>query len=356
VPDASAATPESSLSIPAVRVSGDLAIALPGSGRRVQPGGEGTAAFDVVAFDSPRGLALLRVAPAKVDAVPRTAKLDALPGAPGYAAAIEATRNGPSIRPIYFGRMDRIHDPRWSGEVVRLSGLQQALPAGAAVFTLDSRFIGLGFPDDRDFLVVPADTLVAEAERLRRDGSVAAADIGVEVQRLDADLRAATGTTDGVVVTYVSPKGPSAGQLAPADVVRSIGGQLLQSPADFNAVLMQLPASAPVTIERVRNGSTTTVTVTPGTRTSVAAQAATDLGLDLRAVTGAGSEVVRVTPRSAAARAGIAAGDLISGIADVDAPDPRGVARLFDRAPAGARILVRLERGSVHLVVALAKP
>jgi membrane-associated protease RseP (regulator of RpoE activity) len=338
--------------VPAVRIATDRAVALPGAGRRVfaQSGRS-----EIIAADSPHGVALLRVPSANQNVVPKLAVLDTLPEAPGYLAAIEATANGPAVRPLYFGRLDRVNDRRWKEPILRFSALQQMLPSGAAVFTLDARFIGVGFPDDRAFLVVPAVSLLAEAEQLALRGSVPAADLGIEVQPLDPALRAATGTQAGVVVSYVHPAGPSSHLLAPADVITAVGNIPIQAPSDYTAALTQLSPGAPVDIGIVRSTEAATVTLTPVARGSLADGGGNDLGLELRAVKGAGSESVRVAPRSAAARAGIQTGDLITGIGSVDAPDPRGVAKAFDDAAPGQHLIVRIERGTMHIVVALTK-
>ena len=338
--------------VPAVRISPDRALALPGAGRRViaQPGRS-----DIIAADSPHGVALLRVQAAVKDVVPKLAVLDTLPVAPGYLAAIEATANGPAVRPLYFGRLDRVNDRRWKEPILRFSALQQMLPSGAAVFTLDARFIGVGFPDDRAFLVVPALSLLVEAEQLALRGSVPAADFGIEVQPLDPALRAATGAQAGVVVSFVHPSGPSSHRLAAADVITALGNTPIQSPSDYTAALMQLSPGAAVVIGIMRNTAPATATVTPVARGSLPDPGSNALGLELRVVKGAGSEAVRVAPRSAAARAGIRTGDLITGIGSADAPEPQTVTKAFDDAKAGEHLIVRLERGATHLVAALAK-
>jgi serine protease Do len=338
--------------VPAVRIGDSRAVALPGSSRRIVPQ---AGRYTVVASDSPHGIALLQVPASDSSTVPRLAVMENLPAAPGYLAAIEATPNGPAVRPLYFGRLDRISDPRWNEPVLRFSALQQMLPAGAAVFTLDARFIGVGFPDERAFLVVPAASLLVEAEQLGLRGSVPAADLGIEVQPLQGALRAATGAESGVVVSYVKPSGPAARQLVAADVVTAIGGTPILSPADYSAALMQLTPGTAVSIAVVRNGTPLTVAVTPVVRGTIKEAVVNELGLDLRMVKGAGSEAVRVAPRSAAARAGIQPGDLITGIERLDAPNPRSIVKTFDEAASGHSEIVRVERGSTHLVVALTK-
>jgi len=176
------------------------------------------------------------------------------------------------------------------------------------------------------------------------------------VQALDPGLRAATGADAGVVVAYVNPNGPAAQHLAAADVVTAIGSAPVRSKTDYAAALMQLAPGTAVTVALVRHGAPMTVSMTPVARGSIPEQGGGDLGLDLRDVKGAGAEAVRVAPRSAAALAGIEPGDLIVGIGDADVPDARTIARVFQQAAAGSHILVRIERGPEHLVLALAKP
>jgi hypothetical protein len=338
--------------VPAVRIGADRAVALPGAGRHVVAQSGRT---KILAADSPHGVALLQTPSVEPSNIPRLAVLDTLPEAPGYLAAIEATASGPAVRPIYFGRLDRVSDRRWKEPILRFSGLQQMLPSGAAVFTLDARFVGVGFPDDRAFLVVPAVSLLAEAEQLGLRGSVPAADLGIEVQPLDAAMRAATGAQTGIVVSYVHPSGPAAGQLEPADVITAVGSMAIRTPADYTAAVMQLSPGAGVALATVRAGRSMIVNVTPGVRGSPADQATSELGLELRAVKGWGVEVVRVAPRSAAARAGIRAGDLLTAFGAANAPDPATVAKVFGGIASGQYVIVRVERGSTHLVVPLTK-
>jgi putative serine protease PepD len=63
-----------------------------------------------------------------------------------------------------------------------------------------------------------------------------------------------------------------------------------------------------------------------------------------------GAEVVRVQPASAAARAGLLVGDVITVIGSVHAPTPAQVAQSFSSNPAGQPILVGVSRGDAHFV------
>jgi S1-C subfamily serine protease len=86
------------------------------------------------------------------------------------------------------------------------------------------------------------------------------------------------------------------------------------------------------------------------------ADGASGLGLELQIVRAAGSEVVRVAPRSAAAAAGLRAGDLITAMDDRQAPAPARIADAFRAAPAGTRIMLMVERGAIHVALVLRKP
>ena len=80
-----------------------------------------------------------------------------------------------------------------------------------------------------------------------------------------------------------------------------------------------------------------------------------DLGLVLTTVRAVGSRVVRVDPRSAAERAGVQAGDVITRAGDRPAPTPAQVRRLFDAAEEDGALVLAITRGTTHLVVALSR-
>ncbi|HET7616980.1 MAG TPA: PDZ domain-containing protein [Vicinamibacterales bacterium] len=341
--------------VPAVRLAPDRAILLAGARRRVQGiAGQTETIADVIAVDNPRGVTMLAVPPGAGLPALWTGQ-HAITG-PDYAAVIEATSAGPAVRPMYYGRVDRVTDARWDEPLLRFSALQQTPPAGSAVFLLDGSFVGLGIPDEQEFLVVPAAALLRELTRISNSGTVHAGDLGLEVQPLDADLRAVTRAPDGVVITYVTPDGPSDGKLMPGDVIRQIAGRGVASVRDYAAVVMLLAPDQPVPIQAIRRGAPVDVQIVPVTRRKVAARGADQLGLEMRAIRGGGTEVVRVDPLSAASRAGILAGDVITRVDDVENPDPARVAALFRTAPSGSGLLVGLERAGAHVLVVLARP
>ena len=79
------------------------------------------------------------------------------------------------------------------------------------------------------------------------------------------------------------------------------------------------------------------------------------LGMRLRSIAGVGSEVLVIEPRSSAASAGLAVGDLILNVGRVQAPTAAQVAQAFAAADPARPIVVGVARGDRRLVVALGK-
>jgi hypothetical protein len=338
----------------AVRVPGERAVALMRPGRRIEA--VNATGVRLVATDERRGVALLAIAglPGSPPDV-----LDSSTGieAPGYLAAIEATPAGLAVRPMYFGRVDRVDDPGWADPVLRFSALQQALPEGAAIFTLQGEFVGLGIPDGRDLVVVPAALLMQAADNLAASGSQSLAYVGFEVQPLDAALRDATGATDGVVVGYVVPDGPAANALRVGDVVTGVGEVVVHTAAEFRAARLAMSVDRPVTIRFIRSGVASTAQITPvAARRPTPAPAGQQLGLGLRIISGRGSEVIRVDAGSAAARAGLMEGDVITTLDQTSNPRPDEIVRAFQRLQSGRWLLVGIDRDGRHLIEAVGKP
>jgi len=87
----------------------------------------------------------------------------------------------------------------------------------------------------------------------------------------------------------------------------------------------------------------------------VAQPVSRSLGLALRARTKIGAEVVRIERGSAADRAGLALGDVITLVADVSAPTPAQVMRSYTSMGEGERVMVAVTRGETHFVTTLGR-
>ena len=152
--------------VPAVRVRPDLLLAHVMPDNRILAIVGSDALVDVAAYDESRQLVLLRV-PADAS---RVASLDDAEGsssAPRYVAAVEGTRGGPALRPVFVGRTDPFSDSRYAGQLFVLGGVLQASP-GSLIFGLDGSFAGLCIMDEGFAAGVPGRALdIAIAEMLR---------------------------------------------------------------------------------------------------------------------------------------------------------------------------------------------
>jgi S1-C subfamily serine protease len=165
-----------------------------------------------------------------------------------------------------------------------------------------------------------------------------------------------TGATGGVVVTWVDPEGPGGGSLRATDVIETIGGQTLSTPEDWDAHVSRLTPGDPLLLGVRRAGEAQEIQLTTGQHPPPPPPLETDeLGLTMRTVPRVGVEVVRVDPESAAARAGIMAGDVITLIGETEAPTPADVTKAFVASPPSSALLVRIARGDRHHVLAVEK-
>ncbi len=191
-------------------------------------------------------------------------------------------------------------------------------------------------------------------ERLVERTSVPAGDVGIHAQALTPDVAAATGASAGVVVTWVNPAGPAVGTVAVGDVIESMSGQPVPTPEHWRVRLARLEAGERLALGVRRGGQLREIELlAPAAAPPLPPRAA--LGLQLRGVSSAGAEVVSVEPDSAADRAGLAAGDVITSIGDLSSPTPAQVRAAFAAAPAGQPVLVGVTRGLTHLVTTLSR-
>ena len=193
--------------MPALRFRDDLAVAL------MRPAAE---AFEVtpvsgaeVARDPVSHLAVIRVpegtAPALSMWSPR--RFDY----PRFLLAADTSRDGTSLRPVFVGSLNPSSSPTWSGPIWALPGSSE-IAAGTFVFTIDGEVAGLVVERDGRHAIVPAETVVAVADRLAREGPGRPGRLGIQAQALTPDLAAATGASLGAIVTWVDPLGPAAKQ------------------------------------------------------------------------------------------------------------------------------------------------
>lgn len=333
----------------APRLLPDRAVALvDGSASLAAAPGSGD--LELVGRDEARSVAVVRVPALDDGAVPlrqgqpRTG--------PRYVAAVEASHTGATVRPVYVARVEML-DEADGTQTLLLSGLQQSVSRGSAIFTLDGAFLGLVSQAGDAAVVVSGDTLRAAMDAARPNDRRARASLGVDVDALTAALTRATGADEGVVVVRVHPAGPAAGILQSGDVIESVAGTAVNSVEAFRRAERSLTPGSEVPLAGRRRRSPMNVDVQAVD--GVAPATSDGTGLVGRMVPGAGIEVVSVAGGGAADAAGVARGDLIVAIDGEPARDLATLARRFRSAGAGEAVLVTVQRHQRHHVLALEK-
>jgi hypothetical protein len=333
--------------IAAFRWRDDLAIALvPGEGRleRRRPA-------NTQALDPGTGLAVIRVsdrAPASLP--PQWTPRD--PRQPRYVAGTDAVSSALSLRPAFVGSFARAESPVWPGALWMIPAGSAVAP-GSFLFTTSAEFVGLVIQTEAGPAIVPGGTVLSEAERLVSAPELHPGTIDVEVQPLTEPIASLTGTDKGVVVTWVDRGGPSWGTLMVGDVIDGVGGRDLVNVQQWNVRMSRVTAGETVTLRvrrrnEVHDASVQAKAVEP-------AEGSPALGLTLRRRAGAGAEVTRVEPGTAAERAGLTVGDVITVFNGLTAPTPAQITRSFADLAAGDRVLVAVTRGNRHVVTALGR-
>jgi serine protease Do len=203
----------------------------------------------------------------------------------------------------------------------------EVIGVNTAIFSPSGGSVGIGF-------AIPAQTVKNVVEQLRSKGVVTRGALGVEVQPLTEQLAHALNLTNnnGALVAQVQSDGPaSKAGIRPGDVITSVNGQEIATPAELASKVGATEPGTAVKIGIDRDGKADTVSATlgelPSTPFKTPAPPPTSrdrpdtLGLALapaRTVQGAGDEGVVITavdPNGESAARGLAAGDVILDVA-----------------------------------------
>jgi len=270
---------------------------------------------------------------------------------PRFLLGAEPAATDVSLRPVFIGSLTPEPSPRWMGEIWRLPDSVDLTP-GTFVFSGEGALAGLAIEEGGRPALLPGGRVMTLADRLLREGPRQPGRLGIEVQALTPDLIEATGSTTGVIIAWVDPSGPASGRVQVGDVIDRVGDRPVDTLAAWRSEAGAL-AEGQATMLRVRRGSgALEVEITASGRAASMPRA---LGLRLRTVPGIGSEVIRVASGSAAARAGLRQGDVITLAGAVSAPSARQLARAFAAAPADRPLLAAVTRGDSHFVVGIEK-
>jgi len=304
-------------------------------------------AADLMAVDRASRLAIVRVPaagrmPVRTGTRPR-------PAGGRYLLAADVSSGELFLRPVFAGPFAALHRPAWRADLWSLSD-GTALADGTLLFALDGSLVGMVLNDHEWRGVVPAEPLLAAAASLAEVGTPAHGELGIEVQALDPALQSAIGTAAAVAVTWVDPDGPAAGQLAAADVLQQIDGQPVTSLDDWRVRIERIGAGESVSVRLQRNGQAVEAILTA--RERIVEPAPPPLGLRVRTRPRLGAEVIAVEEPSAAARAGLRPGDVITRFGEKTAPTAEDIRRVF-AAEGSTPVLAAVGRGDQHLLIAI---
>jgi hypothetical protein len=329
----------------AIRLRDDLAVTVVPPDSNQELGNEAT----ILVRDRASGLTVVRVPTpiATSRPVPWTPRQ---PQQSRYLVASDLTPAGVALRPVFVGSLDPVDSPLWSEPVWAVSPRTELTP-GSFVFTSGAEWAGLVTAHGGGRAIVPGATVFAEAERLLAMPPGPAGVMGIEVQELTPSVASVTGAATGVVVTWVDADGPGSDQLMAGDVIEALDGRPLASRQHWDVRMARLSVGETLTLHVRHRGEIREVGLVANA--SGAKPPSRSLGLTLRARTKIGAEVVRIEPGSAADRAGLLIGDVITRIVDVSAPTPAQVLRSFAATGPGERVLVAVTRGDAHFVTTL---
>jgi serine protease Do len=234
----------------------------------------------------------------------------------------------------------------------------EVIGVNTAIFSPSGGSVGIGF-------AIPAQTVENVVEQLRTKGTVTRGALGVETQPLTAELADALGLSKntGALVARAEPDGAaSTGGIKPGDVITSINGQDIASPAELASKVGGTQPGTAVRVGIDRGGKSETLTVTlgelPSTPFKTPAPPANrerprGLGLSLapaRSVEGAGANgiiVTKVDPNGEAAARGLAPGDVILDVAGQAVNTPTELRDALKNAGEGGKkeVLLRVKSG-----------
>ncbi len=213
--------------------------------------------------------------------------------------------------------------------------------SGGALIDIDGRLVGIntailshsgGFQGVG--LAVPADMVSQVAGNLVEHGKVLRGFLGVNIQRITPELADSFGlkSRDGALVAEVLPNGPAAkAGVQSGDVITSMNGEKVTDPTKVQLAVADLAPGSKIDLDVLRNGRiehlTAMASERPGPNKAEAVADSDDTGVLNGVAVGdidsdtrqraeipqglKGALITNVDPGSAAARAGLQAGDVI---------------------------------------------
>jgi serine protease Do len=251
------------------------------------------------------------------------------------------------------------------GPLLDITG--EVIGVNTAIFSQSGGSIGIGF-------AIPINMAKDLLPQLKK-GKVVRGWLGVVIQQVTSELKdkLKLSTEKGALVADVVEGGPAekAG-IERGDVIVTFDGQDISESDDLPYVVASTPVGKTVTVEVIRKGQRKSIQVEIGEleeeeKPQAASEARPNLGLSVREITPelarnfglsetSGVVIVQVQANSPAQEAGLAPGDLILEIEQVEVKDLEQFNKMTEGYKAGDTILFLIKRRGSTLFLTLTVP
>jgi Do/DeqQ family serine protease len=179
----------------------------------------------------------------------------------GIVSALGRTQLGINTFENFIQTDAAINPGNSGGALVDIGG--RLMGINTAIYSRSGGSMGIGF-------AIPTSTARSVLEAIVRDGQVTRGWIGVEPQDLTQELAESFGLEagSGVIITGVLQKGPAAkAGIKPGDVITAVAGRKVSNVAQLLSAVAALKPGEAAQLDIVRKTGSSSVEVTPGTRT-----------------------------------------------------------------------------------------
>ena len=223
------------------------------------------------------------------------------------------------------------------------------------IYSRSGGYMGVSF-------AIPIDVAMHVKDQLAASGHVTRGRIGVAIQSVNQSLAQSFGLPKpaGALVSSVADNSPAArAGIKPGDVILAWNGRPIDDSADLPGLVADTPPGKHASVKLWRNGAERTLGVTVGTMPDekVANADNTKAGANSGrlgiAVQQTDQGLVVADASGPAARAGVAAGDVILAVNDQPVKSVEQLRRLVDKAGKHVALLVQREDAKVYVPVDL---
>lgn len=265
------------------------------------------------------------------------------------------SRKLPSDQYVPFIQTDVAVNPGNSGgPLFNMDG--EVVGINSQIFSTSGGFMGLSF-------AIPIDLALQIKDQLVKSGRVTRGRIGVVIQNVTPELAESFGMKApiGAIVAQIDKEGPAAkSDLMEGDVIIAVDGKQVESSGDLPMIISAIAPGTKTKLTVLRDGKNQDITVTvadastqnvPGQPGTLEAAA---LGVKVRPLSDAEQEkagtegILVVESDGAAAKAGIAKGDIIVNINGRPIKDPAQLGKILETKKS---LRVLIQRGSTRIFI-----